>query len=89
LLVVCWEYKIEQEDIEQTERSGRMGQNLSKGQNHRKTAYHAGAGLAIGAAIGMIFGLMLFENLALGSAIGAAVGLMIGAAIDAQGGLSK
>ena len=63
-----------------------MEQNSSKGENSRKTAYYAGAGLAIGAAIGMIFGLLLFENLALGSTIGAAGGLVIGAAaIDAQG----
>ena len=61
-----------------------MEQNSSKGENSRKTTYYAGAGMVIGAAIGMIFGLMLFENLALGSAIGAAVGLVMGAAIDAQ-----
>jgi uncharacterized membrane protein len=89
LFVVYWECEIEQENIQQTERSGKMEQNSSKGQNSRKTAYYAGAGLAIGAAIGMIFGLMLFENLVLGSAIGAGVGLVIGAAIDAQGGLLK
>ena len=62
-----------------------MEQNSSKGKNSRKTVVCAGSGLAIGAAIGMVFGLMLFENLALGSAIGAAVGLVMGAAIDAQG----
>ena len=62
-----------------------MEQNSSKGEDSRKTAYYAGSGLAIGAAIGMIFGLMLFENLALGCVIGAAVGLVMGAAIDAQG----
>lgn len=61
-----------------------MDTNLSKGDDSRKTAYYAGPGLAIGAAIGMIFGLLLFENLALGPAIGAAVGLVMGAAIDAQ-----
>jgi hypothetical protein len=37
----------------------------------------------VGAATGMIFGLMLFENLTLGCAIGAALGLIVGAAIDA------
>jgi uncharacterized membrane protein len=84
LFAVYWECEIEQEDIQQTERSGKMEQNSSKGQNSRKTAYYAGAGLAIGAAIGMIFGLMLFENLALGYVIGAAVGLIMGAAIDAH-----
>ena len=61
-----------------------MKQNSSKGENSRKTVYYAGSGLAIGAAIGMIFGLMLFENLAWGCVIGAALGLVIGAAIDAQ-----
>jgi uncharacterized membrane protein len=61
-----------------------MEQNSSKGDDTRKTAYYAGSGLAIGAAIGMIFGLLLFENLAWGCVIGAAVGLVMGAAIDAQ-----
>jgi len=61
-----------------------MKQNSSKEKNSRKTAYYAGSGLAIGAAIGMIFGLMLFENLALGCVFGAAVGLVMGAAIDAH-----
>jgi uncharacterized membrane protein len=65
-------------------KEGKMEQNSSKGENSRKTVYYAGSGLAIGAAIGIIFGLMLFENLALGSAIGASVGLIMGAAIDAQ-----
>ena len=60
-----------------------MKQNSTKKENSRKTAYYAGAGLAIGAAIGMIFGLLLFENLAFGCAIGAGVGLVMGAAIDA------
>jgi hypothetical protein len=61
-----------------------MKQNWGEGENPQKTAYCAGSGLAIRAAIGMIFGLMLFENLAPGSAIGAAVGLTLGAAIDAH-----
>ncbi len=63
-----------------------MAQNSSKKEYSRKTAYYAGAGLAIGAGLGMAFGQMRFENLALGSAIGigAAVGLVLGAAIDAH-----
>jgi uncharacterized membrane protein len=61
----------------------KMEKNSSKGQASHKSVYYAGSGLAIGAAIGMIFGLMLFENLALGCAIGAALGLIVGAAIDA------
>ncbi len=64
-----------------------MEQNSGKGENSRKTVYYAGAGLAIGAGVGMIWGPLLFENLAQSSAIaiGAALGLVIGAAIDAQG----
>ena len=60
-----------------------MEQNSSKERASRKSEYYAGSGLAVGAAIGMIFGLMLFEELALGGTIGAALGLMVGAAIDA------
>jgi len=61
-----------------------MKQNSNRRENWGKIVYYAGSGLAIGAAVGMIFGLMLFENLALGSAIGAAAGLVMGAAIDAR-----
>ena len=60
-----------------------MDMNSSKGEKSRKTVYYAGSGLAIGAAIGMIFGLLLFEDLAWGCVIGAAAGLLIGAVIDA------
>ena len=59
-----------------------MKQNSSKGENFCKPVYYTGSGLAIGAAIGIIFGLMLFENLTWGCVIGAAVGLVIGAVID-------
>jgi uncharacterized membrane protein len=52
----------------------------------QKTAYYAGAGVAIGAVVGMMFGLLLFENLAMGSAIGAGVGLVVGAMVDTQRG---
>ena len=65
-------------------RKQEMESSPNKGRSSRKTAYYAGSGLAIGAAIGMVFGLMLFENLAWGCVIGAAVGLVVGAAIDAQ-----
>jgi len=61
-----------------------MEQKSSKGENSRKTAYYAGGGMGVGAAIGMIFGLLLFENLAWGCVIGAGVGLVMGAAIDAH-----
>ena len=60
-----------------------MKQNSSKGEKSHKTAYYAGSGLAIGAAIGMIFGLML-DNLPMGLIFGAAVGLVMEAAIDAR-----
>ena len=63
--------------------AGRSSDNSSKERASRKSEYYAGSGLAVGAAIGMIFGLMLFEELALGGTIGAALGLMVGAAIDA------
>lgn len=66
-------------------RKQKMKSSPNKGRSSRKTAYYAGSGLAIGAAIGMIFGLMLFENMAWGCVIGAAIGLVIGAVIDAQG----
>ena len=62
-----------------------MKQNSNKGKNFRKTAYYAGAGLAIGAGVGMTLGLLLNQDQALSIAIGAAMGLLIGAAIDAQG----
>lgn len=62
-----------------------MHPNSSKGDDTRKIVYYAGAGLVIGAAIGMILGLLLFEDLALSLGFGAAVGLMIGAMRDAQG----
>lgn len=61
-----------------------MDPKSTQGVHIHKTVYYAGAGLAIGAAIGMLFGLMLFEDMAWGSGIGAAAGLLIGAAIDAH-----
>lgn len=47
---------------------------------------YTGSGLAIGAALGLLFGLMLFENMAFGTLIGAVLGLMVGAIIDAREG---
>jgi hypothetical protein len=61
-----------------------MELNSSKGENPSKTVYHTSSGLAVGAAIGMIFSLLLLENLAWGCVVGAAVGLVIAAAIDAH-----
>lgn len=50
----------------------------------RKAPLNTGFGLAIGAALGMIFGMMLFDQLAYGALIGAGAGLIIGAVLDAQ-----
>ena len=44
-----------------------------------------GSGIALGAALGIIFGLLLLgDSWFFGPAIGAAVGLLIGAIVDAQ-----
>ncbi len=61
-----------------------MKQNLNKQENSRRNTNFAGSGMVIGAAIGMIFGMLLFESQAIGCVFGAALGLVIGAAIDAQ-----
>ena len=42
----------------------------------------AGSGMAIGAALGMIFGLMLSADLALMVGVGVVAGLLIGAVVD-------
>ena len=65
-------------------RKQEMGSSSNKGLSSRRIAHYAGSGLAIGAAIGMIFGLLLFEDLTWGCIIGAGVGLVIGATIDVQ-----
>ncbi|MDO9545963.1 MAG: hypothetical protein Q7J07_04325 [Pelolinea sp.] len=62
-----------------------MKQNSEKRENPLKATNFTGSGMAIWAAIGMVFGLMLFESQAIGCAFGAALGLVIGAAIDVQG----
>lgn len=56
----------------------------TEGNEHKGIPTYAGVGIVIGAALGMIFGLILFEELALGSAIGAAIGLVFGAGIGAH-----
>lgn len=43
-----------------------------------------GLGIVFGAALGLLFGQMLFENWWLGPMIGVAVGLIIGAVADLQ-----
>jgi uncharacterized membrane protein len=42
------------------------------------------AGTGIGAALGMLFGMLFFENQAFGTGIGAIVGLIVGTVINAQ-----
>jgi uncharacterized membrane protein len=56
---------------------------MDKKPKDRKILY-AGFGISVGAALGMIFGMLLFENLIFGAGIGATLGLIIGASIDAQ-----
>ena len=59
-----------------------MADNSSKQPDlKRKIVY---AGLGIGAALGMLFGMLFFENQAFGTGIGAIVGFFVGAVIDAQ-----
>jgi uncharacterized membrane protein len=50
--------------------------------NHRKRLSFAGAGLALGAAFGILFGMLLFENPWYGPILGAAAGLLFAALID-------
>jgi uncharacterized membrane protein len=46
---------------------------------------YAGVGLALGAAIGFVFGMMLWPNyFFIGAVVGAAIGLLIGAGADAH-----
>jgi len=61
----------------------------SEDEVKKQTPVYAGGGLAVGAALGTIFGLLLFDEIALGAGIGAAVGLIIGAIIDAQANRNK
>lgn len=41
-----------------------------------------GVGLVFGAALGLVFGLMLFDNWWMGPMIGVALGLIVGAVAD-------
>lgn len=45
---------------------------------------YRGSGMAIGAALGLIFGMLLFDKIALGLVFGAAIGLVIGSIVDMQ-----
>ncbi|HHU61977.1 MAG TPA: glycine zipper family protein [Natronincola sp.] len=51
---------------------------------HREEIRHfAGPGVALGAAVGVLFSILLGKSTALGILIGAALGFIIGASIDA------
>ena len=63
-----------------------MDKNVSNSAGSQRGIIYTGSGLAIGAALGIMFGLMLFENLATGAVIGAGLGLIIGAIVDARDG---
>jgi uncharacterized membrane protein len=54
----------------------------------KRKGIYTGSGIVIGAAIGLIFGLLLLENIVSGLIIGAAAGLIIGAIIDGMRGRS-
>ena len=56
---------------------------MDKNPNNGKILY-AGAGISIGAALGLIFGLLLFDDVIFGPMIGVAAGLIVGAIVDAQ-----
>ncbi|MBE0409164.1 MAG: hypothetical protein IBX69_05460 [Anaerolineales bacterium] len=51
-------------------------------QRSKKRGIYTGSGIVIGAAIGLIFGLLLLENIVVGLIIGAAAGLILGAIMD-------
>jgi uncharacterized membrane protein len=53
---------------------------MKNGRNKvRKNLSFAGAGIALGAAFGILFGMLLFDNPWIGPAVGAVGGLLIAA----------
>ena len=50
-----------------------------------KKTHYVGGGIVVGAALGILFGLLLQTNTALSIIVGAAAGLIVGAILDAQG----
>ena len=59
--------------------------NHESDEKKKKPAlFYSDSGLVIGAALGLIYGLLLFDEMALGLVFGVAVGLVIGAILDAQ-----
>jgi uncharacterized membrane protein len=56
---------------------------MNKSRRHKNKLYaFAGGGMSLGAAFGILFGMLLFDNPWYGPIIGAALGLMIGAAFE-------
>jgi len=49
-----------------------------------RIAIFAGSGIALGAALGLLFGLMLLGNVAFGSLAGVVIGAVIGLGYEAQ-----
>jgi uncharacterized membrane protein len=56
--------------------------DTNRQQGAHKIGIFTGSGVALGAAFGLLFGLLLFGDLAFGVIIGAAAGLVIGAVAD-------
>jgi len=57
---------------------------MTNQSNQKNRIVYAGLGVSFGAALGLIFGMLLFDQMILGASIGAAAGLIIGAIADAQ-----
>jgi uncharacterized membrane protein len=56
---------------------------MNKKRRQRSKLYaFAGGGMFLGAAFGILFGMLLFDNPWIGPSIGAALGLILGAVIE-------
>lgn len=66
-----------------------MKEQSNKENDRQESTSYAGLGISIGAALGLIFGMMLFDNLALGIGVGVSLGLIFGAAMDSQKNKSR
>ncbi len=60
-----------------------MDKSEDKKDGDKRDDSLAGLGISVGAALGLIFGMLLFDNIALGIGLGTALGLFIGGAIKA------
>jgi uncharacterized membrane protein len=59
---------------------------MDNDKRHRSKLYaFAGGGMFLGAAFGIIFGMLLFDNPWYGPILGAVLGLIIGAGIEIYG----